>query len=90
MPINLAITSMEGIVRCITKDGKERYLPIKMTKDAQLMRQMELTVQDLEVSKKEIEDPKKNIQMESTEIPFEKETAKIGRKPKETDELTNG
>lgn len=83
-------------VRCITKNGKVRYLPEKLAKDKAFLRKMELTVQDAEVNKKEVEGillkPEPLSTQLETEKFEEKEPAKRGRKPKEstqTDGITN-
>lgn len=42
-------------IRCITKTGKERWLPEKLARDKKFLALMELTVQDLEEDKKKVE-----------------------------------
>ena len=49
---------MEGIVRCVTEKGQERFIPVKMTKDSALMKQYGLTVQDLGVETTKFETAK--------------------------------
>lgn len=48
-------------IRCINKSGKVRFISEHLTKDAQYMRQMELTIEDTSVSKKHFEGLKEKI-----------------------------
>lgn len=49
-------------IRCINKNGKVRFISEHLTKDAQYMRQMELTIEDVSVSKKHFEALKEKVQ----------------------------
>jgi len=71
---------MEGIIRCVTDKGQERYIPVKMTKDSALMKQYGLTVQDLEVEKAKIEVP---------EIVTEKKKGRPFKEEQTTDGIPN-